>query len=303
MFKSLPDEQKAVLKIVISALSYGFLYYFGSHIMHQNFSPYATMFWRFAIASIALFLLILPRLKKLKISPKDFFSLLFFGGAFHGIAASLYFISANIIGSGLAVVLLFCHPVTVLVANKIFYKTKITAIFYVAISLILIGTFLVSNIGGASFNPRGIIIGIFASIFFGLYIVSSKKSTIEPMLSALTICLGCVITCFTFTIIDGSFIIPNTAFVWSNILGIAIICTALPVALFLNGLKHIPSEKAAIISMLEPISVMVIGFTFLAEKITPTQLLGAFLVILAATIIIISRKPQKKAEAVLETMI
>lgn len=174
MFNSLPDEKKGALLVMMAALCYGFLYFFGSRVMHEGFSPYNTIFWRFTIASIAIFSLLLPRLKKLHATPKEIGTLLLFGATFHGTAASLYFVAANSIGSGLAVVLLFTHPITVLIFNRIFYKAKISGIFYLVIILVITGTILVSNIGNANFNLSGVLIGMLAAVFSDFILFRAK---------------------------------------------------------------------------------------------------------------------------------
>jgi drug/metabolite transporter (DMT)-like permease len=70
----------------------------------------------------------------------------------------------------------------------------------------------------------------------------------------------------------------------------------------LNGLKHIASEKAAIISMLEPPLVMLVGYLLLDEKIATMQLCGA-LMILCAVLLVIIKSPSKKENFVQEHML
>lgn len=303
MTQSLTNEKKGAALIALAAFCYGFLYYFGSQVMQENFSPYNTMFWRFLIAAITIFLLLLPRIHKIRASTKDITFLFCFGAFFHGTAASLYFVSANSIGSALAIVLLFTHPITVLLFNRIFFKNRINKIFYLAIILVLVGVALVSNIGSINFDFGGVMIGLLAAVFFGFYIIASKQSKIEPMLSAFIICVGCVVACFIFCLLDGSFRAPQNSFTWINILALGVICAALPISLFLSGLKHISSEKAAIISMLEPLFVMLIGYLVLGENVSLLQFFGALMIFLAAMVVIVARTPVKKSELVLERVI
>ncbi len=293
MKKPVVNEQKGSLFVVASALSYGFICYFGLSIIREGFSPYNTMFWRFVVASIFLFLLLLPKIKKLRASREEITSLLLSGAVFHGSATSLYFLSATYIGSGLATVLLFTHPLTVVIFNRIFYKTQIAKICYISFILIIIGMAFVADIGGTNFNFVGIAIGMLSSVFFGLYIVSGKKNNIDPLLSTFIICCGCIIVCLAFTLLHGSFKIPQTLDIWKNIFGLSIICTAIPILLFLKGLPAISSEKAAIISMIEPPIVMLVGYILLDERISNWQLAGA-LIIMAAALIVVIEKPGKK---------
>lgn len=286
----LSNEEKGVGLVVASAMAYGFLYYFGVAILKENYSPYATMFWRFLIATIFLFLILRPRMKNFSYTKKEILAPLLSSAPFHGTATSLYFLSSTYIGGGPAEVLLFTHPVTVLLFNRLVYKTAIAKICYIAIAFIILGTVLLSNFGGATFNLKGIFIGIISAVFFGLYIVSSKKnSALDPLLSAFLICLGSTIICLIFSLTHGSFAIPTTFNLWSNIFCLAILCTSLPILLFMKGLQFIPSEKAAIISMLEPPMMILVGYLLLSEKITIVQFCG-IVIIMVATLTVLIKK-------------
>lgn len=296
------NEKLGMLLVVASAMCYGFIAYFGLNIIRQNFSPFNTMFWRFLFASIFLFIILLFNHKKFRASKKQIVSLLFSSSIFHGTATSLYFVAATYVGGGLASVLLFTHPITVLFFNRIFYKNPIAKICYVSLPLMLIGISLLSDFGLYKIDFSGVMIGLLAAVFFGLYIVSSKKNSLDPMLSAFVICVGCVIMCFTISVLQGSFVVPQSADIWLNILGLSLICTTFPILLFLNGLKHIASEKAAIISMLEPPLVMLVGYLLLDEKIATMQLCGALMILCAALLVII-KSPSKKENFVQEHML
>ncbi len=288
---TLSNEKKGAALVAASALSYGFLYYFGIGIIRENYSPYATMFWRFLIAASFLFLLILPKLKNLlqQFSKKQILLPLLTSAPFHATATSLYFVSASMIGGGLAEVLLFTHPITVLILNRILYQAKIAKVCYVAIACIICGTLLLSDLNNASFNLNGILIGILSSVFFGLYIVSSKRNNLDPLFSAFLVCAGSVLVCLAFTLLHGSFIIPTSFQTWFNIFCLALICTSLPILLFQKGLKFIASEKAAIISMLEPPLVMLISYLLLAEHVSFIQLCGSLIIFASAFFVVINK--------------
>lgn len=288
--KDLNNEQKGAALVIASALVYGFLYYFGANIMRENYSPYNVMFWRFLTASSVLFLVLLPRLQKIRVTKKQIFLPLITSAPFHGTATSLYFLSSTYIGGGPAEVLLFTHPVVVLLFNRFVNNAKIAKVCYVAIAFIICGIALLADFGGATFNLEGILIGLAAAIFFGFYIVASKSNTaIDPVLSAFLVCFGSVIICLIFALTNGSFLVPNSAKIWFNIFCLGAFCTALPIMLFLKGLRFIASEKAAIISMLEPPMLILVSYILLTEKVTLMQFCG-ILVISISTLVVLIKK-------------
>jgi len=277
--------------VIASAAAYGFLYYFGVKIIRENYSPYNVMFWRFLIASILLLLFLLPRFKKINVTKKQIFLPLITNAPFHGAATSLYFLASTHIGGGPAEVLLFTHPITVLLFNRFVYGEKIARICYAAIILVIFGTALLTDFSGANFNLIGIFIGVISSIFFGLYIVCSKRNTkgVDPILSAFLVCFGSVIICLIFSLIHGSFVVPNSGEIWFNIFCLGAFCTALPIMLFLKGLQFIASEKAAIISMLEPPMLILVGYLLLDEKVTVIQFFGIMIIMFSTLIVLIRR--------------
>ena len=115
----------------------------------------------------------------------------------------------------------------------------------------------------------------------------------KPIALAFFVTLGCSSSLFLIAIFNHSFAIPQTSELFINILGIGIICAALPILLFLSALKYIPGEKAAILEVSEPLSVLFFGYILLDEKISLTQFYGVLLVITGATIVgmIKTKKP------------
>ncbi len=288
---ALNQEIKGILLVAASAFSYGFLYYFGINIIREDYSPFVTMFWRFLIAAIFLFWLLFPQLKKLleQFSLKQIAVPLILSAPLHGIAASLYFVAAKLIGGGVAEVLLFTHPITVMVFNRFVYKTEIDKSCYFAIFGLIFGTIFLADFNNSHFDLRGILIGLLSGVLFGLYIVSSKKNQVNPMFSAFLICCGSFVVCLIFAIATHSFAFPTKLNVWFNILALALICTALPIFLFQKGLRFLASEKAAIISMIEPLTVMVVSFILLNEKVTFYQIFGSSIILIAASVVALKK--------------
>ena len=61
-----------------------------------------------------------------------------------------------------------------------------------------------------------------------------------------------------------------------------IICTALPILFFLESLKYISSEKASMLTVLEPIFVVIFGVILMHEPITFIQIIGIITILLGA---------------------
>lgn len=284
------NQQKGAIYILLSGLFYGLLGYFGVKIMDKGFSAADMLFWRFLISAIVTGFLTLTGTKSSHKNSEEILKILFLGAFFYWWSAWLYFISAKQIGTGLAMVLFFIYPVFVVVFNCFFHKIKITKIYYIAIFLILFGIVLLAGIDEFKFDLIGIGLGIIAAIFFAAYVIISKKTVISPLSSTFTLSIGCAAISLAFTLAEGGFKIPADLKSWINILFIGTVCTALPILLFLKGLEFVNSAKASMLSVSEPLAMMIFGYFLLGEKITILQFIGAIVILGGAMMTLIEKE-------------
>lgn len=275
-------EHIGTLYAIFSGFLYGLLGYFGISIIKSDVSVYNMLFWRFLIAAVFIALLLVPHIKTLKEKPKELFKVFCFGFIFYGIGSLLYFLASLYIGTGLAMVIFFCHPAFVLLINTVFFKTKLTKAYIFCIILIIIGLCFMVDLHELKLDVLGIGLAVISSLFYAIYIVASKKYKIAPLNATFVVCLSSALSSGALALIDDSFMVPSSLYVWANIFGIAIICTAVPILFLLLALNYIQAEKVAILSVLEPICVMIFGILLLDESITYIQIVGSIIVLIAA---------------------
>ncbi len=245
-------------------------------IIGENISVFNAMFWRFLVTSILIGLVLLPKIGSLNIGARQLMEPVITGMLFYGTGSGIYFIASQYIGTGLAIVIFFTYPAIVMLCNWFLYGHKVTKIYYISIFLILFGLVLLVDKEDFALNLYGIILAILTAVTYAAYILVSKKQIahLPPLVSTLMVSFGSCIACLMITLLDGSFTVPHTNTAWGNILGISIICTALPILFLLEGLKYIKSEKASILSVLEPVCVFIVGVTVLGEQVSLVQTIG-----------------------------
>lgn len=173
------------------------------------------------------------------------------------------FLASLYIGSGLAMVV-FTYPVVIMLLNY-FYGQSIPKVYYLAILIILFGMVFMVDLD-ASFNLWGMVFAIASAFFYACYIIGSKRNLLSPNMSTFMVCLGCTVTSFFVSFLITLFIVPTSTTVWVHLFGIAVIATVIPILLLLYSLKYISSEKASILSVLEPVFVVIFGVLLLGEK-------------------------------------
>ena len=77
---------------------------------------------------------------------------------------------------------------------------------------------------------------------------------------------------------------------WGAVLYLGVVATALTTWLQTWGQRHVPAPQAAILYTLEPVWAAFFAYLALGERLSPSGLLGALLVLLA-TLLAIRRSP------------
>ncbi|PUT39213.1 EamA/RhaT family transporter [Legionella taurinensis] len=284
------SRSKGVLYCLLSGLFFGLIGYFGITVIHEHISVYTMLFWRFMVAGLFIALIMLWQRDGLKLTRRDFLTILSHGIFFYGACSILYFIAANYIGSGLAMVVFFTYPALVMLINKLVYQLPFNLIYCISLLIIFSGMVFLVQGGQFHFNPIGLILSILSALLYAFYILASKKSRVSPLPSTLVLCLGCMVISLITALLDRSFTWPASWSVWANILGIGILCTALPILLLLNGLKLISSTQASILSVLEPVFVVIFGILLLGEQVSLMQMMGVSIILLGSLLSLLNER-------------
>ncbi|NDE19753.1 MAG: DMT family transporter [Alphaproteobacteria bacterium] len=246
------------------------------------------LFWRFLVAAFFTFIILMFKGKNIFQPLTENLKIIFYGIAFYGTSSITYFIGSNYIGTGLTMVVFFIYPAIVMLFNWILYNEGISKTYYLAFSMIIVGILLLADLHELKLDFLGIGFGILSAICYACYVVASKKSNVSPLISTSMVLIGCSIACLIVACFEGNFVIPDRNN-WLNITFMAIICTALPILLLLKGLKYISSEKAAIVSVLEPVFVLLSGIILLGETVSVMQIFGTIIILSGAVITLFSK--------------
>ena len=279
---SLFKQQRGVLYAVSSGLCYGLLGYFGISLMNSGLSISNMLFWRFTIATLFMCVILIPKYKTIFNSYKKNLLFIVYGIVFYTSSAMFYFMSSKHIGSGLAMVIFFTYPTIVMMFNVLFHKMVLRNTYYISFFIIIIGMICLANANKLTFNILGISLGILAAFLYACYILASKRTHIAPSISTLMVSLGSMISCLIASYVYDTFNIPNGFNEWFNIVGMGTLCTAIPILFFLQALKYISSEQASMLSVFEPIVVLIFGVILLGEKISIIQIAGAIIILSGA---------------------
>ncbi len=274
-------EKKGTLLAVASGLLYGLLGYFGMKILNSGLSVYNLSFWRFVIASLFMACVFFAGRAK-GISLRQHLEAMLVGSIFYTIPGVLFFIASKLIGTGQAMVIFFVYPAFVMVINWLVNKQPIKRSYCWSFLVILVGLVLLVDLSELSFDLMGISLSLLSALSYAIYLFLSKKATIPAINSTFMVSLGCAAMAFCLGLIDNSLTLPTETMQWVNILGIGIVCSAVPILLLLEAMKHIPSDKASLLSVLEPVFTVIFGVILLGEVMNLNNVIGIILILVGA---------------------
>lgn len=259
-------------------------------MFNNRVSPFDLVQMRLIIS----FLILLPAMyivnrNSLKVNPRDIPYFIYFG--FFGVAAVqftyLYAISQTNVAT--AIFLQYMAPALVLVFGLLTGSEKPGAKKFAALTFALLGGFFIvkgSTSGGLAVNTPGLISGLASALSFAFYTVYGKKGlALYTPWALLTWGFGVGALVWSFYRAPWVTFFMYGPEQWLFFLYIAIFATIVPFGFFFVGLKYLSSVKTGITSTLEPVVGALAAYLFLREILTPLQIAGCLLILVAVLLI------------------
>jgi len=262
------------------------------YLYEDGINANSVLFYRFALAVVMLGMLMAVRRKSLKVSRRELSLLCALGVVFSTSSITLYF-SFCFMDAGIASTLLFVYPVMVAVIMALLFKERLPAVSVFAIMLALSGiAMLYHGDGGATLSTRGVMLVMFSSLSYAVYIVVVNKSPLRMSSMKLTfyVLFFGMLTVLTNSFITGLHIqMLTTPRMWSCAFMLALLPTVFSLVLMTISVHETGSTPTAVMGALEPLTAVVIGVAVFGEQLTP-RLAAGIVLILTAVIMIIAGK-------------
>lgn len=262
------------------------------YLYEDGINANSVLFYRFALAVVMLGMLMAARRKSLKVSRRELSLLCALGVVFSTSSITLYF-SFCFMDAGIASTLLFVYPVMVAVIMALLFKERLPAVSVFAIMLALLGiAMLYHGDGGATLSTRGVMLVMFSSLSYAVYIVVVNKSPLRMSSMKLTfyVLFFGMLTVLTNSFITGLHIqMLTTPRMWSCAFMLALLPTVFSLVLMTISVHETGSTPTAVMGALEPLTAVVIGVAVFGEQLTP-RLAAGIVLILTAVIMIIAGK-------------
>ncbi len=283
-----------IICVILAGVGFGFLGIFGRLAFDSGMTVGELLTFRFTFASLMLFLGLLIYQKSLtKLNLKQILISAGLGAGGYAVFSTLYFKSIQGLSVSLAALLLFTFPIFVNLGSHFILKEHMSRKQFLSLILACLGISIL--LWGPVFfdSMSSIIYALAAAVAYSIYVLVSGKlqQNVNPLSSSLYVITAAAITLAVFHQPDFSRLVQLSSNQIFYIFGLSVICTILPLTLFLTGLQHLPSSQASIIVMVEPVVAALAAWQILDEKLKPFQSFGMALVFIA--LILNANKNQK----------
>lgn len=251
-----------------------------STIAMRTMGPFLTIAIRFTIAFIIIALLFRKHLTKIDartmlhcalIGITFFFAMLF---ELKGLKTTPSSVTAFL--EGMVVVM-------VPAVTCIFYRKLPDRLTVVSAVIAIAGVGFLTLKGDRIAFTTGELFILFGTLWYSLSVLVTDTAAKNDDLMTVSIYQLLFIAIFAFI---GAFIfeeirLPQSSTEWGAVLALAIICSCVGFTIQPFGQKYTTPERAGILAVFNPLTAAVLGFIFLHEKMTPTMLLGSFLILVS----------------------
>jgi drug/metabolite transporter (DMT)-like permease len=281
MLKTISSKTVGFFYVAAASVTWGTN---GVIVNYVDLSPFSIAFFRVFFASLFLFPILYLKTRRALLRATKVWKSILSLGVLLACGWGFLFQSMKLMSIADAVLLNYTAPVIVTLLGPIFLHEKIERSTVFALGLSLAGIGMISYQYGfqlSSLNSMGVIFGLLASLSYAAFVIISKKTLAATTSTSLAFWMYSISAIILFPSIIGTSL-DLALNSWLLLLLLGGINTGLAVTLYLEGLKTIKTQKAVVLTYLEPLFAIFFGSIFLSQKPTFLMIAGGSLILIAS---------------------
>lgn len=275
------------IQIITAAVCWGTLGIFSTYLNQIGFSGWQITILRIVTAAF-LILIMLPKLWShlIKLRRKQWFGL-----ALQSLIGVLgmsvcYFFAVIYVGAGSAVALLYTAPVFSLLFSALLLDESITRQSALLALVAVFGVGL-TMLGEQAQVNWGILLGLLAGMSYSLYGVLGKRAMHDAHPAPLVFFTSIIISAGVLLLLPETYqtygqLLSLPLHTWGYALGLSLIGTVVPFALYMKALEKLPATRASVFTIFEPLTAIALAILLLHQSLSWIQYLGVVLILMAA---------------------
>jgi len=287
----------ATLLIVLSALSFGSISVLTVLVTAAGVPLLTAMAWRYLLG--AAFLGVAARPRQLRSVPRQrVVQLLVIGGCGQALITYLSLYALEYIPVGPLAFLFYTYPAWVALIAAIRRTEKLTAVRITALMLALAGVTIMVGAPTEKLHPIGVFLALVSALLYSAYLPALKhvQEGIPAVVATLLLITGAATAFVTAALLSGELFVPAGIAVWSEILVLAVVSTAIAFLTLIKGLAVLGPVRTAIVATVEPFFTATLGVLVLGNQLSVSTLVGGILI--AAAVLVIQRNSPQLATTV-----
>ena len=286
---------RGYLYIIASAVIFGTMPLMANTIYAQGVNPMTLVLLRNLMSLPILGFLAWRQNGSLRVPVKTALKVGLIGLKGCCVTQLLLFASYRTLPSGTATVLHFVYPAVVALGGVLVFRQKKSLREWAAIGICLVGVLLFYD-PEQPLDWNGAALALLSGVAFAAYVLllgAFQDKGVTGFLFNFWAILACAAALGVVCPLTGTLQLPTTWIGWALCLMVAVVVNIGAVTLFQQGTFRIGSQKAAILSTLEPITGVALGVLVLNESISLSTGIGTALVVLASILIAASDLKKK----------
>lgn len=284
---------QGILYAMLSSATFGMIPLFAVPVLRSGMDTASVLFYRMLFSALLMGLLLLVRRSSLRISMRQFFTILSLSVLYT--ASSLFLLESYLyIPSGIATTIHFLYPVFVTMLMVGFFKEHLSKVMTVAVMMAVGGVWLLSmGGGGGEISLLGVGMVLITVVAYGSYIVGVNRSCanrVEGMVMTFYVLAFTAMFCGVNVLFDAEGLqrIP-TVNIAANLVLLGLIPTLVSNLFLILAIHRVGSTVTAVLGCMEPLTAVGIGVLFLGERITGVQYAGIAVILVAVAMVILGR--------------
>ena len=267
--KKMNSNIKGFVYGIATSATFGLIPLFTLPLMAKGMQFDSILFYRFLFASIVLVCIMASKKESLRIDKKDI----------------------------PATTLHFTYPIFVTLIMLLFFREKTSWVTLLAIGLAICGVARLSiNEGEMKLSVLGVFIVLLSAVGYALYITTVNKSRVHTMTGRKLTFYVFIVSTILFSIKastnEGIQPIPDMMSL-VNLILLAIVPTVISNITLVLAVHNIGGTLTAVLGAMEPVTAVFVGVLVFGEPFTFNLAIGILLIIIAVTMIILSKSIQK----------
>jgi len=269
--------------VLISAVSFGSLAIFGKLAYITGLGTEQTLAFRFVLAAAGMWVLAMVLGQNpLRLRRSELGTLMVLGALIYTGQALTYFIALRTLPASLVVLIAYIYPSLVVLAGWLFLRRSVSVWHGLALVATFVGVALL--VGGAQLQLGwGLLFAIASPMIYTGYILLGERvmSSVPAVGASAVIMSGAAAAFCILAAVQHELRLPATVQQWGVAVGIALLPTMIAISLFLASLPRIGAARASLLSTVEPVVTVLLAAALLGDRLSPVQLVGGALVLLA----------------------